>query len=149
MLKINKLECFSMAHLIKQTRRIVKIIPRMDTPAYFASSSVMINKVFYHQGVGGNPECRNVTKVSPDGNITVVTELYTPGWIYTEHTHTHTHTNIYIYLYMGLYNVSVFVCAYVALCVSLYIYIYIYIYIFKIICVCMWVSVWVRVCVCV
>jgi hypothetical protein len=31
------------------------------------------------QGVGGNPECRNVTHVSPDGNITSIIELYTPG----------------------------------------------------------------------
>ena len=31
------------------------------------------------QGVGGNPECGNVTKVLPDGNVTVVTELVTPG----------------------------------------------------------------------
>jgi riboflavin transporter 2 len=31
------------------------------------------------QGVGGNPECRNVSKVSADGNVTYVNELYTPG----------------------------------------------------------------------
>ena len=31
------------------------------------------------QGVGGNPECRNVTTVSPDGNINSTVELYTPG----------------------------------------------------------------------
>ena len=31
------------------------------------------------QGVGGNPECKNVTKILPDGNVTVVSELVTPG----------------------------------------------------------------------
>ena len=33
------------------------------------------------QGVGGNPECRNVTTVSPDGNVTSIVQLYTPGII--------------------------------------------------------------------